>query len=136
MNPSWDEEFVFRVLPNEHKLVLQVFDENRLTRDDFLGMIELLLATIPKEAEGRVIPPKKYSLQPRSARSKVKGYLHVYAAFVSDPTESTPESESRNGNANANMSASAGPDGLPAFVPEPPSTTRHVISNNSAGSSR
>ncbi|KRT85579.1 C2 domain containing protein, partial [Oryctes borbonicus] len=41
LNPVWDEEFIFRVKPAEHKLVLQVFDENRLTRDDFLGMVEL-----------------------------------------------------------------------------------------------
>jgi hypothetical protein len=67
--------------------VLQVFDENRLTRDDFLGMIELSLLAIPKESEGRIIPPKKYPLQPRSARSKVKGHLHLYAAFIADPAE-------------------------------------------------
>lgn len=28
---------MFRVKPADHKLVLEVFDENRLTRDDFLG---------------------------------------------------------------------------------------------------
>ena len=31
---QWNEEFVFRVKPHEHKLVLEVFDENRLTRCD------------------------------------------------------------------------------------------------------
>ena len=65
LNPVWDEEFIFRVKPAEHKLVLQVFDENRLTRDDFLGMVELTLINLPKEQEGRVIPPKKYILRPR-----------------------------------------------------------------------
>lgn len=65
LNPTWDEEFVFRVKPAEHKLVLQVFDENRLTRDDFLGMVELTLINLPKEQEGRVIPPKQYLLRPR-----------------------------------------------------------------------
>ncbi|XP_022252052.1 E3 ubiquitin-protein ligase Nedd-4-like [Limulus polyphemus] len=30
LNPKWDEEFIFRVKPSHHKLVLQVFDENRL----------------------------------------------------------------------------------------------------------
>ena len=29
LNPRWEEEFVFRVKPNAHKLVLEVFDENR-----------------------------------------------------------------------------------------------------------
>lgn len=54
-----------QVKPAEHKLVLQVFDENRLTRDDFLGMVELTLINLPKEQEGRVIQAKKYILRPR-----------------------------------------------------------------------
>lgn len=37
LNPRWEEEFLFRVKPADHKLVMEVFDENRLTRDDFLG---------------------------------------------------------------------------------------------------
>ena len=35
LNPRWEEEFVFRVKPNAHKLVLEVFDENR----DFIRYI-------------------------------------------------------------------------------------------------
>jgi E3 ubiquitin-protein ligase NEDD4 len=54
-----------QVKPTEHKLVLQVFDENRLTRDDFLGMVELNLLNLPKEQEGRTIPSKQYILRPR-----------------------------------------------------------------------
>lgn len=65
LNPVWKEEFVIRVKPAEHKLVFQVFDENRLTRDDFLGMVELNLLNIPKEHEGREISPKSYQLRPR-----------------------------------------------------------------------
>ena len=76
--PKWEEEFIFRVKPNEHKLVLEVFDENRLTRDDFLGMVELPLTDVPKEIEGRVVPHKYYILRPRSARSKVRGHLQLY----------------------------------------------------------
>ena len=38
LNPRWEEEFLFRVKPADHKLVMEVFDENRLTRDDFLGI--------------------------------------------------------------------------------------------------
>ena len=37
LNPDWDEEFVFRVKPAEHKLVLKIFDEDRLGKDDLLG---------------------------------------------------------------------------------------------------
>ncbi|KAK4884524.1 hypothetical protein RN001_000795 [Aquatica leii] len=95
LNPVWDEEFIFRVKPAEHKLVLQVFDENRLTRDDFLGMVELTLINLPKEQEGRVIPPKKYILRPRSsysARSRVRGHLEIYHAYIRDGSSVSSES--------------------------------------------
>lgn len=32
-----------------NKLVLRVFDDNQLTRDDFLDMMEISLANLPKE---------------------------------------------------------------------------------------
>ncbi|XP_043504978.1 E3 ubiquitin-protein ligase NEDD4 isoform X4 [Polistes fuscatus] len=95
LNPIWEEEFIFRVKPVDHKLVLQVFDENRLTRDDFLGMVELTLLNLPKEQEGRNIPARIYILRPRSnhssQRSRVKGTLEIYHAYISDST--TTENE-------------------------------------------
>lgn len=54
-----------QVKPTEHKLVLEVFDENRLTRDDFLGMVELPLHNLPREVEGRQLPHRHHCLQPR-----------------------------------------------------------------------
>ncbi|XP_034942339.1 E3 ubiquitin-protein ligase NEDD4 isoform X2 [Chelonus insularis] len=94
LNPVWDEEFLFRVKPAEHKLVLQVFDENRLTRDDFLGMVELNLLNLPKEQHGRTIPTKQYILRPRShssQRPKIKGTLELYHAYVIDDSSATAE---------------------------------------------
>nr|XP_022911751.1 E3 ubiquitin-protein ligase Nedd-4 isoform X2 [Onthophagus taurus] len=97
LNPNWNEEFVFRVKPAEHKLIFQVFDENRLTRDDFLGMVELTLISLPKEQEGRAILPTKYVLKPRSdysSRSRVRGYLEIYHAFLRNNTiDDVPEEE-------------------------------------------
>lgn len=69
--------FVVQVKPAEHKLVLQVFDENRLTRDDFLGMVELNLINIPKEGPDRTIHSVKYLLQPRRY-----GQLLVFFSFT------------------------------------------------------
>lgn len=101
LNPQWSEEFIFRVKPAEHKLVLQVFDENRLTRDDFLGMVELTLLNLPKEQEGRVIPPKQYILRPRSSRSRVKGHLELYHAYIRDPhAVNLPPREDGDGEAH------------------------------------
>lgn len=56
---------LFQVRPHEHQLVLQVFDENRLTRDDFLGMVEVPLNNVPKEIIGRNICSLQYLLKPR-----------------------------------------------------------------------
>ncbi|RVE43177.1 hypothetical protein evm_012165 [Chilo suppressalis] len=85
LNPVWNQEFVFRVRPQEHKLLIQVFDENRLTRDDFLGMVEVPLSSVPSETAANTRPNViKYSLRPRRsvARSRVRGYIEVYHALV------------------------------------------------------
>ncbi|XP_017135446.1 E3 ubiquitin-protein ligase Nedd-4 isoform X11 [Drosophila miranda] len=100
LNPSWNEEFIFRVKPSEHKLVFQVFDENRLTRDDFLGMVELTLVNLPTEQEGRTIGDQGYTLRPRrsvgSAKSRIKGYLKIYHAFIRETREQSEPSSSNS----------------------------------------
>ncbi|XP_068142524.1 E3 ubiquitin-protein ligase Nedd-4 isoform X7 [Drosophila tropicalis] len=96
LNPSWNEEFIFRVKPSEHKLVFQVFDENRLTRDDFLGMVELTLVNLPTEQEGRTIGDQSYTLRPRSAKSRIKGTLRIYHAFIRETREQSSEPSSNN----------------------------------------
>ncbi|EEB13366.1 E3 ubiquitin-protein ligase Nedd-4, putative [Pediculus humanus corporis] len=93
LNPKWNEQFAFRVKINEHKLVLQVFDENRLTRDDFLGMVELILPNLSVENAGRSL---KYPLQPRSSRSKVKGYLEIVYVFHNQIRTTGDSSSQRN----------------------------------------
>ncbi|XP_017111847.1 E3 ubiquitin-protein ligase Nedd-4 isoform X11 [Drosophila elegans] len=102
LNPAWNEEFIFRVKPSEHKLVFQVFDENRLTRDDFLGMVELTLVNLPTEQEGRTIGDQSYTLRPRrsvgSAKSRIKGTLRIYHAFIRETREqSEPSSDNSDG---------------------------------------
>ncbi|XP_047996855.1 E3 ubiquitin-protein ligase Nedd-4 isoform X2 [Leguminivora glycinivorella] len=88
LNPVWNQEFVFRVKPEEHKLLIQVFDENRLTRDDFLGMVEIPVSQAPAETAAAPRPaPVKYALRPRSARSRVRGHIEVYMAIVGHGAE-------------------------------------------------
>ncbi|XP_052863204.1 E3 ubiquitin-protein ligase Nedd-4-like [Anopheles cruzii] len=88
LNPIWDEEFILRVKPNEHKLVLQVFDENRLTRDGFMGLVDLTLINLPREQEGRTIAFKTYPLRSKRQSSlrgtKVRGSLVLYHAIMRD----------------------------------------------------
>ncbi|XP_050674590.1 E3 ubiquitin-protein ligase Nedd-4 isoform X3 [Leptidea sinapis] len=94
LNPVWNQEFVFRVKPAEQKLLIQVFDENRLTRDDFLGMVEVPLEGTPHESAANARPPiHKYPLRPRRsvARSRVRGYIEIYHALVGRVAEEGTE---------------------------------------------
>jgi hypothetical protein len=47
-------------------------------------MVELSLANLPRESDNRNIPNKYYILRPRSARSKVKGHLQLYHAYIKE----------------------------------------------------
>ena len=76
--------------PGPHHLVLEVFDENRLTRDDFLGSVELPLHSTLRERQDLQVTAKHYVLRPRSPKSKVKGTLQVYHAYL--PSDSGDES--------------------------------------------
>ncbi|XP_055346728.1 E3 ubiquitin-protein ligase NEDD4-like [Paramacrobiotus metropolitanus] len=82
LNPEWNEEFLFRVDPFKHKLVLEVFDENRLTRDDFLGFVEIPISNVRTEGTNQLIEPKHLTLRPRSQRSHVKGGISVQVSYV------------------------------------------------------
>lgn len=85
LNPTWDEEFLIRANPTKHHLNLEVYDENRLTRDDLLGSVEIPLANISTEQSHKTIEPKYYTLNPSTSRSKVKGQIQLYHAFVCQP---------------------------------------------------
>lgn len=82
--PVWNEEFIFRVVPRNCKLVFEVFDENRITRDDFLGLVEIDLhaVRIPLERAGRPIREKNCILRPRSFKSRVRGELRLALSYV------------------------------------------------------
>ncbi|XP_066540780.1 E3 ubiquitin-protein ligase NEDD4 isoform X2 [Hoplias malabaricus] len=84
LDPKWNEEFFFRVHPRKHRLLLEVFDENRLTRDDFLGQVDVPLHQIPTEAPGSERPYtfKEFLLHPRSHKSRVKGHLRLKMTYL------------------------------------------------------
>ncbi|XP_073727558.1 E3 ubiquitin-protein ligase NEDD4-like isoform X8 [Misgurnus anguillicaudatus] len=84
LNPKWNEEFFFRVCPQNHRLLFEVFDENRLTRDDFLGQVDVPLTHLPTEdpAMERPYTFKDFLLRPRSHKSRVKGYLRLKMAYL------------------------------------------------------
>ncbi|XP_059155940.1 E3 ubiquitin-protein ligase NEDD4-like isoform X2 [Physella acuta] len=89
LNPKWYEDFIFRVNPENCIILLEVFDSNRVTRDDFLGLIELNLnhMSISTERAGRDITCKNFVLRPRSSRSRVRGHLSLYLAYCGNEEE-------------------------------------------------
>ncbi|XP_067827629.1 E3 ubiquitin-protein ligase NEDD4 isoform X3 [Heptranchias perlo] len=84
LDPKWNEEFYFRVQPRQHRILFEVFDENRLTRDDFLGLVDIPLQHIPTESPnlGRPYTFKDFVLHPRSHKSRVKGHLRLKMAYL------------------------------------------------------
>ncbi|XP_057690322.1 E3 ubiquitin-protein ligase NEDD4-like [Corythoichthys intestinalis] len=84
LDPKWNEEFYFRVHPRKNRLLLEVFDENRLTRDDFLGQVDVPLHQIPTENPDSPRPYtfKDFLLHPRSHKSRVKGHLRLKMTYM------------------------------------------------------
>ncbi|KAJ8249341.1 hypothetical protein GJAV_G00233750 [Gymnothorax javanicus] len=93
LDPKWNEEFLFRVNPQEHRLLFEVFDENRLTRDDFLGQVDVALNLIPTEHPNMERPYtfKDFLLHPRSYKSRVKGHLRLKLTYL--PTADEAEQD-------------------------------------------
>ncbi|NXO02497.1 NEDD4 ligase, partial [Rhinopomastus cyanomelas] len=84
LNPKWNEELLFRVNPQKHRLLFEVFDENRLTRDDFLGQVDIPLYQLPTENPSMERPYtfKDFVLHPRSHKSRVKGHLRLKMTYL------------------------------------------------------
>ncbi|KAJ8343542.1 hypothetical protein SKAU_G00308710 [Synaphobranchus kaupii] len=95
LDPKWNEELFFRVHPRKHRLLFEVFDENRLTRDDFLGQVDVPLHHIPTENPNieRPYTFKDFLLHPRSHKSRVKGHLRLKMTFLPKANGSEEEEE-------------------------------------------
>ncbi|KXJ28856.1 E3 ubiquitin-protein ligase NEDD4-like [Exaiptasia diaphana] len=122
LDPKWNETFTFRVNPLDNNLLVQVFDENRVTRDDFLGEVYI---SIKRLRFYQIETVMEISLKPRSIKSRVKGKVCLKLSFTNDPSpppaEQTdlpgfpigrgpldfPASTSPNVNTNATPNATA-----------------------------
>ncbi|CAH3196620.1 unnamed protein product, partial [Porites evermanni] len=94
LHPTWNQGFFFRVNPRDNRILFEVFDENRLTRDDFLGEVELPLSQLPTERPNTYIRPACYNLKPRSSKSRVKGNLKLQLSYL-PPEENSQASTPR-----------------------------------------
>ncbi|KAL5964640.1 E3 ubiquitin-protein ligase NEDD4-like, partial [Taenia solium] len=91
LNPEWNEEFYFRVNPESNRLLVEIFDENRITRDDFLGLVSISLpqTEIPVEEREDLsrTNAKPYVLKPRRALSRVEGKLVIGLSYLPPSTD-------------------------------------------------
>uniref|UniRef100_A0A4W5PQU1 E3 ubiquitin-protein ligase n=1 Tax=Hucho hucho TaxID=62062 RepID=A0A4W5PQU1_9TELE len=75
LDPKWNEELFFRVHPRKHRLLLEVFDENRLVSH----------YDIPSTENPNIERPytfKDFLLHPRSHKSRVKGHLRLKMTYL------------------------------------------------------
>ncbi|KAG9489389.1 hypothetical protein GDO78_005398 [Eleutherodactylus coqui] len=99
LNPKWSEEILLRVFPKKHRLLFELFDENRLTRDDFLGQVDIPLYQFPTENPWLVRPYtfKDFLLHPRNHKSKVKGHLRLKMSYLPKGSTGTEEENTEQG---------------------------------------
>uniref|UniRef100_A0A7N6BXX8 E3 ubiquitin-protein ligase n=1 Tax=Anabas testudineus TaxID=64144 RepID=A0A7N6BXX8_ANATE len=77
LDPKWDEEFFFRVDPSKHRLLLEVFDENRLVTGFFFSC-----SCQKNPNRERPYTFKDFLLHPRSHKSRVKGHLRLKMTYL------------------------------------------------------
>lgn len=71
LNPSWCEEFTFKVDDLKEKLVVSVLDEDKYFNDDFIGQIKVPVNQV-FEAEDQSLGTSWYSLEPKNKKAKNK----------------------------------------------------------------
>lgn len=91
LHPVWNQIFKFRVNPGggpPQYLLFEVFDFNKVTQDDFLGMYRFHLFQLPvnnspnrSEDVIHTMPVHDMLLKPRSRRSRVRGRLHCQFTY-------------------------------------------------------
>lgn len=71
LNPSWNEEFTFKVDDLSEELHISLWDEDKFLVDDFLGQVKVPVSKV-LDSEKQTMPLTWFPLQPRGSRSKVK----------------------------------------------------------------
>ncbi|KAJ0791652.1 putative prolycopenC2 and GRAM domain-containing protein [Helianthus annuus] len=70
LNPSWCEEFSFKVEDLKEQLVVSVFDEDKFFSDDFVGSVKINISSVFDTVD-KSLGTVWYPLQPKK-KSKIK----------------------------------------------------------------
>ncbi|CAN0908756.1 C2 and GRAM domain-containing protein At1g03370 [Linum grandiflorum] len=71
LNPTWGEEFSFKVEDLKEELVISVLDEDKYFNDDFVGQLKVPVSQV-FDADNKSLGTSWYSLQPKTKKSKTK----------------------------------------------------------------
>ncbi|KAF8410889.1 hypothetical protein HHK36_003426 [Tetracentron sinense] len=69
LNPSWGEDFSFRVEDLKEELIVSVMDEDKYFNDDFVGQLKVPVSQV-FDAENKSLGTVWYTLQPKNKKSK------------------------------------------------------------------
>ena len=78
LSPVWNETFELSIPPGAGLIILDMFNENRITRDDFLGRAVIDLSQIQS---GKHLKTVKQLFQ-RSEKSNVSGKKNIIIIFI------------------------------------------------------
>ena len=94
LNPTWDETFEIQMNLRNQSLVFDVFDKNRITRDDFLGRVYIVdIENGDMDMAGMHDHMNTYPLMKRSGRSNVSGTLELGCCVIYNSEERSEERE-------------------------------------------
>lgn len=71
LNPSWCEEFTFRVEDLKDELAIYVLDEDKYFNDDFIGQIKVPVSQV-FDANDTSLGTAWYTLQPKNKKANTK----------------------------------------------------------------
>lgn len=93
-DPIWNEEFIFRVARTDCLLTVEVYDARRVTRDSYLGMVQIDLAhvRIPHEQVGMPVTEASYILgagDMHRSHPSFRGSVHLSLSYLSQPEQAS-----------------------------------------------
>ncbi|XP_073139548.1 C2 and GRAM domain-containing protein At1g03370-like isoform X1 [Henckelia pumila] len=90
LNPSWCEEFTFKVDDLKEKLVISVLDEDKYFNDDFIGKVKVPISQV-FEAKDISLGTSWYTLRPKNKKTKNKDCGEILLTICFSQNNTLPD---------------------------------------------